>query len=610
MKSLISIFIFSFCLNFIQAQNSNFKKIDSLHKYVVKSKINDSLGLAKVHYQLGELYRYSNLSDSSYFYYHKAERFYRHSRQQLEYAKTLYGIAVIQTYEKDHTGSEVTSFQAITILENLKQVNEVRKYKAYIYNNLGIVFNQLNQLEESVNYYTKAIDLKRGLKGNFKSSIDNSINNLARVYVLKNEHDKAIKYYNIILSDKSLRKERPSFYALVLGNYGKALFNSGNYDRLPNLYFEALKIADSVDFNGYNSIIINQQIAEYYNLNGDNELAKFYAYKAKSISEKFNNEDLLSALLLLSRIESKDKALKHLKAYVKLNDSLLKTERTIRNKFERIRFETKEIEKENIQIARERLWLLIISCALILASVLLYLVINQRSKNKELKFVQQQQETNEEIYNLMLSQQDNIEEARVLEKKRISEELHDGVLGRLFGARLSLDSLNMGTTADAINTRSKYIAQLKTIEEDIRKVSHELNTDFVSGSGFIDIIKSLIDTQTLAYQLKYKMNNDGAINWDGISNKNKIHIYRIIQEALHNIYKHAKATEVVFTFKLKKSIICLKIKDNGAGFDINKAKFGIGLKNMNSRIAEINGIIYFNSEKNRGTTVVIEIPIT
>ena len=105
----------------------------------------------------------------------------------------------------------------------------------------------------------------------------------------------------------------------------------------------------------------------------------------------------------------------------------------------------------------------------------------------------------------MLAQQDKIDEGRTQEKKRISEELHDGILGRLFGTRLSLDSLNMLQTDDAIKNREVYIGELKTIEEEIRKISHDLNSDFVTGSSFIDIVKALIETQTNAYKLTYSL---------------------------------------------------------------------------------------------------------
>jgi two-component system NarL family sensor kinase len=609
LKFFLFYIIVFFCFGSIRAQTeTNLRKVDSIQEYLLKSKLQDSSSLAELHYQIGELYRYSLLSDSAYYHYYKAEKIFKALNKKYETAVTLYGIAVVQTYEKDYTGSEVTSIEAISSLNKLQVTNDVNKYKSFIFNNLGIVFNELGFYDESIKYYSQALEIKKSLKGDFKKSTDNSINNLAIVYANSGQYDLALEKYIEILDNEELINERPDFYALVLDNYANALYLSNNLKQLPRLYLKALKICDSIG-ESYNSIIINQHLAEYYNNIHKKDSAKFYAYNAKRISEKYNNDDLLKSLLLLSKIEEGSIATKYLNDYIKLSDSLQKNERKIRNKFARIRFETDQIEQENIQIAKERMWLLIISVVLIIASFLLYLVISQRSKNRELQFIQKQQETNEEIYNLMLSQNEKVEEARALEKKRISEELHDGVLGRLFGARLSLDSLNMSNTAEAIKTRGQYINELQTIEQDIRKVSHELNTDFVSGSGFIDIIKTLIKTQTVAYNLDYKLEHDDAINWEEVTNKKKIHIYRIIQESLHNIYKHANAKQVQIIFQLKNNVICLTLIDDGSGFDVNKAKSGIGLKNINSRIKEINGIINIESKKDSGTTVKLEVPI-
>ena len=210
----------------------------------------------------------------------------------------------------------------------------------------------------------------------------------------------------------------------------------------------------------------------------------------------------------------------------------------------------------------------------------------------------------------MLSQQDKVDEARTQEKKRISEELHDGVLGRLFGTRLSLDSINFKDGKEAMMTRANYIGQLKTIEEDIRKISHELNTDFVSGSGFMDIVSELIENQTQAYGLEYDFNYTDDISWDSVSNKTKINIYRIIQESMQNIYKHANAKAIKISISLEKTVICLEIIDDGEGFDTSKSKKGIGLKNMTSRVEDINGNITFTSQSGNGTTVNVKIPYT
>lgn len=610
MRFLALLIIIHFCIGNLHAQTEvNFKIIDSIHDVLKNKNTLDSTTIARDYYKIAEIYRYSSVSDSAFYYYQKAEKIFKKTNSVFELAKTFYGIAVIQCNEKDYTGSEVTSIEAISLLETLKPTNFVNKYKSFVYNNLGIVFNELGLFEESLEYHKRSLKLKRNLNGDFQKSIGLSENNIAVAYKNSGQYTLAIDRYQKILSNTELIKNHPEVYVLALGNYANTLYLTKRYKKLPGLYLKALKKSDSINYT-YNSIIIHQHLAEYYDNINNKDSAKYYAYKAKTISEDYNNDDLLKSLLLISNIESEDIAIDYLKEYVVLSDSLQKSERLKRDKFARIRFETNKIEQENIRISKERMWLLIISIVLILAFFLLYLVITQRNKNKELEFVQEQQKTNEEIYNLMLSQNENIEEARDLEKKRISQELHDGVLGRLFGTRLSLDSLNMSHSDEAIKTREQYIIELKTIEDDIRKVSHELNTDFVSGSGFIDIIKKLVKTQTLAYGFDYILNHDGAIPWDSVINKYKIHIYRIIQEALHNIYKHAQATHVNISFKLKNNVICLNIEDNGSGYIVNKTKPGIGLKNMKSRIKEINGNINIISEKDIGTRVTIKMPLS
>ncbi len=208
----------------------------------------------------------------------------------------------------------------------------------------------------------------------------------------------------------------------------------------------------------------------------------------------------------------------------------------------------------------------------------------------------------------MLTQQDKIEEGRAQEKKRISEELHDGILGRLFGTRLSLDSLNENIDQDTVKNRSGYIKELKAIEQEIRKISHDLNADFVSGSGFFDIIKALVENQTKAYNLKYELYKNDDIDWEDIPNKTKINLYRIIQESLQNIYKHADAKLVKINFELKNNFILLEISDDGSGFDINRVKKGIGLKNIASRVNDLGGDLDINSMRGKGTTVLVLIP--
>lgn len=609
MKILINFLFVFICQNLLHGQvESNLKLIDSLHKEYKSIKTKDSLSTADYYYNLGETYRYSNIGDSAYYYYYKAEKIYKYIKNDLRLARTLYGLAVMQNHNKDFTGAEVTAFESLSLLESLREENLVRKYKGYNYNLLGMVYEFMGQFDQAIDYYETSIELKKKLIGDNKLTMYNSLNNLAGAYKAAKKYDIAQTKFSQILNEENFLKDFPDLYVTALDNYAHTLYLADKKELLPNLFFTALRMADSLEIRNYRSIIINQHLAEYYKNEGSKDSALYYARKAYDISKDYFNDDILKSLKILAQVETGDKAVRYLQDYIELSDSVHSAERATRNKYERIRFETDQIEQENIRISRERSWLIVISLSILIISIFIYMLIVQRNKNRELQFVQEQQEANEEIYNLMLSQNESIEEARTIEKKRISQELHDGVLGRLFGTRLSLDSLNFNNTPEAIRARANYISQLKTIEEDIRKVSHELNTDFVAGGGFIDIIKTMVETQCLAYKLNFDLKQDDDINWDEIPNKTKIHLYRILQESLHNIHKHANASHVKIRFRLKNNVICLSIADNGSGFDVSKSKSGIGLKNMKSRLAEIGGQIEINSQIDKGTKVEVLVP--
>jgi two-component system NarL family sensor kinase len=282
----------------------------------------------------------------------------------------------------------------------------------------------------------------------------------------------------------------------------------------------------------------------------------------------------------------------------------------LRNQFARIRFETDEIEKKNKEISKQKDLFIAISAVLVMFGIFVYIIRKQQERNKELKFSRAQQEKNEEIYNLMLSQQRKLEEGRQQEKKRISQELHDGVLSKLFGTRLNLDSLNMKNDQKAIQVRSKYIDELKSIEKEIRQISHDLNTEiYDSNLGYTEVISNLIASQALLGNLEYKFQSDSDISWETISNKVKIHLYRIIQEALQNINKHANAKNIRITFKKIEETLLVSITDDGVGFDSSKIKNGIGLKNIKSRVKEIGGKLQLNSAVGGGTNININISV-
>jgi len=96
----------------------------------------------------------------------------------------------------------------------------------------------------------------------------------------------------------------------------------------------------------------------------------------------------------------------------------------------------------------------------------------------------------------LIDSQNKLNEGRDKEKKRISKELHDGILSKFFGVRLNLELLNNSINNESIKQREKYINELKNLENEIRTVSHQLNDEmFSSENSFKTIIEELLSSQ-------------------------------------------------------------------------------------------------------------------
>ena len=351
-------------------------------------------------------------------------------------------------------------------------------------------------------------------------------------------------------------------------------------------------------------------LSEYYQTTRDTANALIISSKALAKARSQNNSlDLLLTLKQAINVDHKNAAI-FSNEYMTIRDSLQHLERQQRDKFARIQFETDEISLQKDQLEEQNRNLLSLFIGTVMIILLLFVIRTQRSKNRELLLKQEQQKVNEDIYNLMLSQQNKIEEGRIREKKKIAQELHDGVLGRLFGARLNLDSLNKIEGADAESKRKNYLSELKNIEQDIREISHDLNREKSALiNNFVAIFNNLIEEQGSLYEPKVHCNISQNIPWDHIANSLKINIYRITQEALQNINKYADASTIAISILEIKDSLQLSISDDGNGFDVQKKSRGIGLQNISSRVQQCDGFLKIESSKGKGTKIQVRIPI-
>ena len=209
----------------------------------------------------------------------------------------------------------------------------------------------------------------------------------------------------------------------MLDNLGRAKLKLKQYNGIIELHDKASKIYDSLK-NKYGVTANKLFISEYYLAVRDTIMAIKYAKSAFCLSNRFKlpNETQL-CLLQLSKTDTKN-ALKYVVEYIKISDSMQLLERTSRNKFAKIAYETEEITNEKEAAIQQKHIFLGITIFIFAAGVMLFIIAAQRVKQKEMQFLQEQQRTDEETYQLIQTQQIKIDEGRELEKKRIAQDLH------------------------------------------------------------------------------------------------------------------------------------------------------------------------------------------
>ncbi len=566
----------------------------------------DSADIAKAYSYLGDYYYYNvNPKDSALFYFLSAEKIYDRLKDHKNLAQMNIMKANVFWNEKDYFGSESAALDALKY-GRLADSHQ-KEYEALTF--LGIISNELDDFEKALEYLNRAVVVIENNKLSGGHQLPITLNNIGNVYQNLGKNELAIKNLEKALSQHKLIQENPDLYAALLDNLAYSKFQSKKNDaEIESLFQRSIAISDSLQ-NLTSLIYSKTRLAEYYYSIGDTIQAITLSKDALATAKKSNPIDLLRPLKQLSNYIPENAGL-YSTEYIKINDSLQEVERKVKDRFARIQFETNEIILQNDKLEEQNRNLLLFFVGTVMIGLLLFVIRTQRAKNRELLHKQAQQKANEDIYNLMLSQQNKIEEGRIQEKRRIAQELHDGVLGRLFGARLNLDSLNKMDGEDAEEKRNNYLAELKNIEQDIREISHDLNREkFVLINNFVAILNNLLEEQAASFDTTVHANIDNTIKWDRISNSLKINLYRIVQEALQNINKYAKASTIEVSLTQKDGHINLSISDNGIGFAVEKKSRGIGLQNMVSRANECEGVFDIRSKKGKGTTISIEFPI-
>jgi len=215
------------------------------------------------------------------------------------------------------------------------------------------------------------------------------------------------------------------------------------------------------------------------------------------------------------------------------------------------------------------------------------------------------------------------------ERNRLARELHDDTVQALaainrqldllrcdIGARLGLGDCDTGETVlpDPLERRLNRVQDaLEVTIQNLRLLSRDLRPQLLQDLGLVEALDALVSDMTRSFKLEVAFQYKGEPH--RLRPDQELHFYRIAQEALSNVAKHSRASEVKLLLDFQPKEVILNIEDNGCGFDVPEdltklaRTGGMGVINMRQRMREIGGCLLLNSSPGHGTHLMLSIPL-
>ena len=200
--------------------------------------------------------------------------------------------------------------------------------------------------------------------------------------------------------------------------------------------------------------------------------------------------------------------------------------------------------------------------------------------------------------------------ATIAQRTRIAQDLHDSVTQSLYSSNLFAEAGRKTVKAGDVQGVDHYLERIASTThqalKEMRLFLYELRPPDVVEDGLVDALQKRLDTVERRAGIAASLLIDGSLSFpDQVSDQ----FYRISQEALNNVLKHAQADEVTVHLQATDGIMGLEVIDNGCGFDLREAlnSGGQGLRNMQERVNEIDGDLTIETAPNQGTVVAVKV---
>lgn len=506
----------------------------------------------------------------------------------------------------------------LNIAEVLAEKPENKDFLWNVYYHKGLVENLLGNLEQHTEYYRKMYDTFEGY--------ENSPTMRFALYIIV-EHfsqiDKPIELakYTEKLSElyEDAHPNTPAGHMPIKNIFEKREDPSN----LPQLK-EAIRISDSL--NSINSQCYTTiALANTYAKMNEPNKAIPYLEKALDKLETVNKPQVkLDVLMTIASIT--EMANNYRDAYLyKITEASLRdsinSSKMQRNIAElEVKFDTEKKERkileQNLTIEKESREKNQILYGLIGLGILLFLSIfffQKRLKDQKVIASQKQALKDQEIRDLQQKNKllalNSMIEGQEAERLRIAKDLHDSLGGLLSTVKAHFTTIQKEIEQlEELNITEKTNNLIDEACIEVRRISHNMMPHALSISGLEGAIEDITENlRDEGYNTTLEINQLP----EKIDTTKEVMIYRLVQEVISNIRKHADAKTILIQILGYKKEVNLIIEDDGKGFNYEQAieKGGLGLKSINSRVQYLDGTISWDSQTNKGTSVTINIPL-
>ncbi|MBN8676058.1 MAG: sensor histidine kinase [Chitinophagales bacterium] len=549
---------------------------------------------------------------------------YAHDALQLSYRiqylkGQAYGYRGLSSIYSTHGKTVIASEYLLKALELFESLGDSTGI-ANCYITMGHAFRRAQNRTEEIRYHKNAFEIFSRLK--LPARIAVTAHNLGESYQLTGEAQKSreLTLYAIHLTDSlQLLSVLSNCYKVM----GKLEQKAGNLLPAENYFKQVLALSDRLGVYSQKTATVEAltELAAISGLNGQAEQQLAYLQSAAAFSEKNLLVSYLREIysnLISLHAGNKEKVEQYISAYRKAADTLVARNLANQSAFEDYANEVYKYHKKEtgklvgevlLQQQRIKNKSLFLTLALIAGIILSGLLLQLLRVLRRLKKTEQEAIKNKnELRELAIRLQTVREEERTL----IAREIHEGLGQQLTVIKMDVSWIrnNLGTSDENIIQKAEAAnALLDKAVNEVRKIASSLRPGMLDDLG-LDIA---IQWALAEFEKEQPVNTYFEVQGDtqALSNDVKTGLFRIFQEALSNVGRHAAAKKVTTRLFVEEEEAELQIEDDGKGFDANEtaSKKNIGFLSIKERCYMMNGSFEVKSSKGKGTTVTVKVAL-